>query len=151
MNNNTSNPIKFLLWNRDFTQMAALENKKNACKPVIKHIVTISSPVQFTRTGCAYHRYFPFLDQAKAKRNGKKVFFCGQGKGRPRRNLFAFPSERSRRKIAWGRWRRRKRFNNKINVWGEGKFLVDFLFYIIRFPPIFHKMGFNNKISLFMY
>lgn len=41
------NPIKILLWNRDLTQMmTALDGgeKENACKPVIKHIVTTSSP-----------------------------------------------------------------------------------------------------------
>lgn len=42
----------------------------------------------------------------------------------------------------------KKRFNNKINVRTKGKFLLDFLFDISRFPSIFHvQMGCYNNIN----
>lgn len=134
--------------------MVKVRAKWNTCKPVIKHIVTATLPCISKRVPSTCRAYVdPSGGQAggsktKKKSKGKNSpTVVRHGKGFPSRNLFGFHSQTFTGVYQKMR-KTKKRFNNKINARTKGKFLLDFMFDISRFPPIFHvQMGCYNNIN----
>lgn len=128
--------------------MVKVRAKWNTCKPVIKHIVTATLPCISKRVLALHTSNPPGGSETIRKIEERSCpTVVRHGKGFPSRNLFGFHSQTFTGVYQEMR-KTKKRFNNKINVRTKGKFLLDFLFDISRFPSIFHvQMGCYNNIN----
>lgn len=144
-NNSEENPIKILLRNRDFSSNG---EGKILVNSVIKHIVTISSPC-ISKMFIKYSPYNILATRQKDRRKARKA----KGKKVCRRRAKRFHrgeiylcfirkhSQTSSQCVRHGTAMGKEEKGLIIRLMYEGnsgKFLVDFLFDIVRFSSIFH-------------